>query len=202
MDLKNYEEFKAKNYNTSFLMNKFIFQNENVKKFFISQEKSNYDFYYFLGKNLQDVQKVAQIGFCGGYYIGLFLLINKDIKEIYFYDINKNNKQILRLTKNNLLGFKNFKKNYELFNLEKDLFEKISYLDCELLIIFDFLFLENNLEITLSLSEKNKFIKYLILDNVNDEINFQNKIKNFCIIRNIAFEKFNKRNDAIVLRKI
>lgn len=199
MDIIKYESFKLNNYNTSFLMNRFIFQNEDFKKKFIASEKSNYDFYYFLGKNLKTT-KICQVGLCCGYFIGLFLMANNNISDIFLFDTNKN-KQILRFTKNNLLLFKIENKNY-IFGLnEKDFFYKLSNYNYELLIIFDYLFCEINIEKILYLFEKNKFISILVLDNLKDEINFENKIKIFCIIKNIAFEKFLKRNNAIVLRK-
>lgn len=199
MSIRKYEDFKLKNYNTSFLMNRFVFQSENFKNKFISGEKSNYDFYYFLGKDL-DITKICQVGLCCGYYIGLFLMANNKINDIFLFDTN-NNRQILRFTKNNLLLFNIKNKNY-IFGLEKkDFFDKLSSYNYELLIIFDYLFCEINIEKILYLFEKNKFISILVLDNLKDEINFENKVKIFCIIKNIAFEKFLKRNNAIVLRK-
>ena len=199
MNFKKYDEFKKKNYNTSFLMNKFIFQNNEFKNFFISQEKTNYDFYYFLGKNENEINNICQIGLCCGYFIGMFLLAKENINNFYLFDTSNNNKQILRLTKNNLLFFKN--KDFNFGFKDKEILEKISYLDCELLIIFDSLFSENNLEEILNLFEKNKFARILILDNLKDDINFENKIKNFSIIRNMTFEKYIKRNNVIALRK-
>lgn len=199
MNLKKYDDFKKKNYNTSFLMNKFIFQNNEFKNFFISQEKTNYDFYYFLGKNENEINNICQIGLCCGYFIGMFLLAKENINNFYLFDTSNNNKQILRLTKNNLLFFKN--KNFNFGLKDKEILEKISYLECELLIIFDSLFYESNIEEILNLFEKNKFTRILILDNLKDDINFENKIKNFSIIRNMTFEKYIKRNNVIALRK-
>lgn len=199
MSLEEFNKFKGKNYNTSFLMNKFIFQNNDFKKFFISQEKTNYDFYYFLGKNLNEVKNICQVGLCCGYYIGLFLLAKDSINNFYLFDTCNNNKQILRLTRNNLLFFKN--KNFNFGLTDKEILEKISYLNCDLLIIFDFLFTELNLEALLKVFEDNKLIRILVLDNLKYDINLENKIKNFSIIRNMTFEKYIKRNDVIVLRK-
>lgn len=199
MSLEEFNNFKGKNYNTSFLMNKFIFQNNDFKKFFISQEKTNYDFYYFLGKNLNEVKNICQVGLCCGYYIGLFLLAKDSISNFYLFDTCNNNKQILRLTRNNLLFFKN--KNFNFGLTDKEILEKISYLNCDLLIIFDFLFTELNLEMILKVFEDNKLIRILVLDNLKYDINLDNKIKNFSIIRNMTFEKYIKRNDVIVLRK-
>ena len=199
MSLEEFNKFKGKNYNTSFLMNKFIFQNNDFKKFFISQEKTNYDFYYFLGKNLNEVKNICQVGLCCGYYIGLFLLAKDSINNFYLFDTCNNNKQILRLTRNNLLFFKN--KNFNFGLTDKEILEKISYLNCDLLIIFDFLFTELNLEALLKVFEENKLIRILVLDNLKYDINLENKIKNFSIIRNMTFEKYIKRNDVIVLRK-
>jgi len=201
MYLNDYEEFKFKKINTSLLLNKFTFQNDNFKKFFIAQEKSNYDFYYFIGKSLKDVKKLSQIGLCGGYYLGLLLLVNDAIDEIFLFDTIKDNKKILRLTKNNLLSFNKINKNYYISLETNDLLSKIDKSDSEIIIIYDVNFAIDNIDEILNMFFKNKFANILVIDNLKDDINFEYKIKNFCIIRNIAFEKFIKRNNAIILRK-
>lgn len=198
IDQEKYDIFKKNNHNFSLLMNKFIFQNDNFKNFFVSQEKSNYEFYCFLSKNSKDIFSITQIGCCGGYFLGTYLCFNNQIEEITVASTKNNNNQILRLTKNNLLNFKNVKKNYstEIDNsfLKKEIISDI-------LIIFDNIFILDYIDDILLCFLNNKSIKYLILDNLKDDLNFENKIKNFCIIKSISFQKFKKRNDIIILRK-
>ena len=42
----------------------------------------------------------------------------------------------------------------------------------------------------------------LIFDNIIDlDKDFEKHVNNYCDLRNIKFEKYNKRNEAIILRK-
>ena len=108
---KEYESFNKSLVSYQFLIDRFIFESESVRNSMFVNDKRNFPFYYFLGKKSLEITEVAQIGLCGGYNLGMYLTGNKNIKNIYIYDNNNNNK-LLRLTKNNLLKFNFAQKHY------------------------------------------------------------------------------------------
>jgi hypothetical protein len=196
---KEYEMFNESLVNYKFLIDRFIFESESVRNSMFVNDKRNFPFYYFLGKNSLEITEVAQIGLCGGYNLGMYLTGNKNIKNVYIYDDNNNNK-LLRLTKNNLLKFNFARKHYSI--IYDDFLNSIKESKVKLLFINDKDYIDKNINTILSLFVDFNELQNLIFDNIIDLDNdFKKHVNDYCDLRNIKFEKYNKRNEAIILRK-
>ena len=194
-----YEKFNKSLLNFKFLIDRFIFENQAVKNSMFVNDKRNFPFYYFIGKNTLEITDVAQIGLCGGYNLGMYLTGNNNIKNVYIYDDKKNN-NLLRLTRNNLSKFNFAKKNY--YNSYTDFTNSIKQNKVKLFFINDKDFIEKNINEILSLFVDLNELQILLFDNIIDlGKDFENHIVNYCSLRNIAFQKYNKRNEAIIIRK-
>ena len=145
---KKYEIFNNSLFNCNFLIDRFIFESEAVKNSMFVNDKRNFPFYYFLGKNSLEITEVAQIGLCGGYNLGMYLTGNKNIKNVYIYDNNKNNK-LLRLTRNNLLKFNFAQKHYSI--VHDDFLNSIKENKVKLLFVNDKDYIDKNINKILSL---------------------------------------------------
>jgi hypothetical protein len=196
---KKYEVFNNSLVNYNFLIDRFIFESEAVKNSMFVNDKRNFPFYYFLGKNSLEITEVAQIGLCGGYNLGMYLTGNKNIKNVYIYDNNNNNK-LLRLTRNNLLKFNFAQKHYSI--VHDDFLNSIKENKVKLLFVNDKDYIDKNINEILSLFVDFNELQNLIFDNIIDlDKDFEKHVNNYCDLRNIKFEKYNKRNEAIILRK-
>lgn len=194
-----YEKFNNSLLNFKFLIDRFIFENQAVRNSMFVNDKRNFPFYYFIGKNTLEVTDVAQIGLCGGYHLGMYLTGNNNIKNVYVYDDKKNN-NLLRLTKNNLLKF-NFAKKYYYISYS-DFTNSIKQNKIKLLFINDKDFIEKNINQILALFVDLSELKIILFDNIIDlGKDFENHVLNYCSLRNITFQKYNKRNEAIIIRK-
>ena len=194
-----YEKFNNSLLNFKFLIDRFIFENQAVRNSMFVNDKRNFPFYYFIGKNTLEVTDVAQIGLCGGYHLGMYLTGNNNIKNVYVYDDKKNN-NLLRLTKNNLLKF-NFAKKYYYISYS-DFTNSIKQNKIKLLFINDKDFIEKNINQILALFVDLSELKIILFDNIIDlGKDFENHVVNYCSLRNITFQKYNKRNEAIIIRK-
>ena len=197
-DLNNasYEVFNKKLNFESHLFDLFVYESETTKNLSSFKDKRNYPFYYFLGKELNP-ENVLMVGNCGGYKSGFLCYSSKNIKNLYVYDI-LNNSSLMRITKNNLGKFRNVKKCF--FNdIKKESFLKENFFD---LIIFDDVSMideKDKLYFFYDICKKDLFLVfYKIFDNKKNEnylINFANK-------RNTFFEKFQTRNQTLIIKKI
>ena len=194
-----YEKFNNSLLNFKFLIDRFIFENQAVRNSMFVNDKRNFPFYYFIGKNTLEVTDVAQIGLCGGYHLGMYLTGNNNIKNVYVYDDKKNN-NLLRLTRNNLSKF-NFAKKYYYISYS-DFTNSIKQNKIKLLFINDKDFIEKNINQILALFVDLSELKIILFDNIIDlGKDFENHVLNYCSLRNITFQKYNKRNEAIIIRK-
>jgi len=199
---KKYDTFNKNLNGLNFILNNFIFESQSIKDSMFVNDKRNFPFYYFIGKNSLFVSDVAQIGLCGGYNLGMYLMGNNNIKNVYIYD-NKNNNNLLRLTKNNLLKFNFSKKHYFSSLLNNDFLSSIKENKLKLLFINDKDYIVENINMILSFFVDCEELQNLVLDNIIDlGSELENHVISYCNLRNIDFKKYNKRNEAIILRKI
>ena len=71
-----------------------------------------------------------------------------------------------------------------------------------MLFINDKDYIDKNINKILSLFVDFNELQNLIFDNIIDlDKDFEKHVNNYCDLRNIKFEKYNKRNEAIILRK-
>lgn len=194
-----YEKFNKNLFGFNLLIKSFIFENQNLKNSSFVNDKRNFPFYYFLGKNSIGIDSIGQIGLCGGYNLGMYLNGNNKVEKCFIYD-NKNNNNLLRLTKNNLLRFNFCKKNY--YNIHDDFFNSLKENKIKILFVNEKEYIDKNINNLLSFFINLEELKTLVLDNIIDlGKEFEEHIKSYCMIRNILFQKYNKRNQALVLRK-
>lgn len=197
LDINNkmYEVFNRKLQFEKHLLDLFVYENENTKLSSSFRDKRNYPFYYFLGKNINP-QNVLMIGTCGGYKSGLLCYSSSNLKNICVYDFY-NNKSLMRLTRNNLGKFRNVKKQF-LNDQNKDFFLKNDFFD---LMIFDDIKIiekKENLYFFYDLLKNNG---YIVFDKIFDNKEIVDYVINFANKRNLIFEKFQTRNQSLIIKK-
>lgn len=197
LDINNkmYEVFNKKLQFEKHLLDLFVYENENTKLSSSFRDKRNYPFYYFLGKNINP-QNVLMIGTCGGYKSGLLCYSSSNLKNICVYDFY-NNKSLMRLTRNNLGKFRNVKKQF-LNDQNKDFFLKNDFFD---LMIFDDIKIiekKENLYFFYDLLKNNG---YIVFDKIFDNKEIVDYVINFANKRNLIFEKFQTRNQSLIIKK-
>lgn len=192
---KAYEDFNKKLQFEKHLLDLFVYENENTKSSSSFRDKRNYPFYYFLGKNT-NFQNVLMVGTCGGYKSGLLCYASSTIKNMYVYDFY-NNKSLMRLTRNNLGKFRNVKKHF--FDdknkgayLQNDFFDLVVFDDVKTIekkenLYFFYDLLKNN--------------GYMVFDKIFDNKEIVDYVINFANKRNIFFEKFQTRNQTLIIKK-
>ena len=192
---KIYEAFNKKLQFEKHLLDLFVYENDNTKLSPSFRDKRNYPFYYFLGKNINP-ENVLMVGTCGGYKSGFLCYSTSSVKNLFVYDFY-NNKSLMRLTRNNLGKFRNVKKQF--FNdKNKDVYFKNDFFD---LIIFDDIKTiekKENLYFYYDLLKNNG---YMVFDKVFDNKEIVDYVINFANKRNIVFEKFQTRNQTLIIKK-
>jgi predicted O-methyltransferase YrrM len=197
LDINNkmYEVFNRKLQFEKHLLDLFVYENENTKLSSSFRDKRNYPFYYFLGKNINP-QNVLMIGTCGGYKSGLLCYSSSNLKNICVYDFY-NNKSLMRLTRNNLGKFRNVKKQF-LNDQNKDFFLKNDFFD---LMIFDDIKIIEKKENIYFFYDLLKNNGYIVFDKIFDNKEIVDYVINFANKRNLIFEKFQTRNQSLIIKK-
>ena len=192
---KIYEAFNKKLQFEKHLLDLFVCENDSTKLSPSFRDKRNYPFYYFLGKNINP-ENVLMVGTCGGYKSGFLCYSSTTIKNIYIYDFY-NNKSLMRLTRNNLGKFRNIKKQF-LNEQNKDFYLKSDFFD--LMVFDDIKTIEKkeNLYFFYDLLKNNG---YMVFDKVFDNKEIVDYVINFANKRNIVFEKFQTRNQTLIIKK-
>lgn len=192
---KNYEDFNKNLRFENHLFDLFVYENDMTKNMPSFRDKRNYLFYYYLGKKLNP-ENVLMIGTCGGYKSGFLCYSSKNIKNIYIFDFF-NNKSLMRLTKNNLGKFRSVKK--EFFDeSNKENYLKNNFFD---LIVFDDLKIIENKELLYFYYEILKPKGFIVFDKVFANKELEIYLKNFVEKRNVFFEKFQTRNETLIINK-
>ena len=197
LDINNkmYEVFNRKLQFEKHLLDLFVYENENTKLSPSFRDKRNYPFYYFLGKNINP-ENVLMVGTCGGYKSGLLCYSSSNLKNISVYDFY-NNKSLMRLTRNNLGKFRNVKKQF-VNDQNKDFFLKNDFFD---LIIFDDIKIIEKKENIYFFYDLLKHNGHIVFDKVFDNKEIVDYVINFANKRNIIFEKFQTRNQSLIIKK-
>lgn len=193
---KKYELFNKKLNFEKHLFDLFVYENEITKNLPSFKDKRNYPFYYFLGKELNP-ENVLMVGNCGGYKSGFICYSSEKIKNIYIYDVYEK-KSLMRIARNNLGKFMHVKKHF-LTCENKDDFLKNDFFD---LIVFDDVsFIENKEKLCFfyDICKKDGF---LVFDKIFDNQKHENYLVNFANKRNTSIEKFQTRNQTVIISRI